>query len=87
MGDISFVAVNSPEIARNVGVTLEAVAPATVRSEQHHAETTSANADRETVVTTGLILARTRHASGASRGVEDRNWVAGESQPTNFPGQ
>jgi hypothetical protein len=48
MGDISFVAVNSPEIARNVGVTLEAVAPATVRSEQHHAETT--DSDRWDVV-------------------------------------
>jgi hypothetical protein len=37
-------------------VTMEAVATASPRSEQHHTDTTAANADRWTVVTTGLIL-------------------------------
>jgi len=46
VGAIVGVAVNPTESRREVGVTLEAVAPATVRSEQHHVDTTSANADR-----------------------------------------
>ena len=81
---VVLVAVNAPEVRGHVGVAAEAVAPATVRSEQHHADTTSANADRGAVATTGLILARARRASGAPRGVKRRNWVAGESQPTNL---
>ncbi|AVP39992.1 hypothetical protein HOV17_gp28 [Halorubrum pleomorphic virus 9] len=84
---VVLVAVDATKVRGYVGVATKAVAPATVRSEQHHADTTSANADRGTVVTTGLILARTKHANGASRELERRNWVAGESQPTNSFGR
>ncbi|WP_321163647.1 MULTISPECIES: site-specific integrase [Halorubrum] len=84
---IVLVAVDASEVNRDVRVTAKAVAPATVRSEQHHADTTSAKANRGTVVTTGLILARTRHAIGVPGWLKERNWVAGESQPTNLLGR